>query len=160
LWGGFTVTAEIDSIGAETDGVVCAMGDRFGGYALYVVQGVPMFTFARAADSLHVSGKAPLGPGRRTIAVTFTVGHDADGRMELFVDDQSTDHIAVTGMLPMALQHGGAGLRVGYDSGFAVTSRYTPPATFSGTVHFMRIETPAARAPRPADDVRAALHSD
>jgi arylsulfatase len=120
-----------------------------------------MFTFARAADVLHLSGKAPLEPGRRVLTVSYAIGHgDADGRMELFVDDQSTESIAVSGMLPLALQHGGAGLRVGYDSGFAVSARYTPPATFTGTVHFVRIETPGARVPRPADEVRAALHSD
>jgi arylsulfatase len=161
LWGGFTMTSEIDSLGAHTDGVICAMGDRFGGYALYVVEGVPMFTFARAADALHVDGKAPLEPGRRTLVVHYAVGHgDAAGRMEFFVDGRSTESIEVTGMLPLALQHGGAGLRLGYDSGFAVSSRYTPPATFSGTVHFVRIETPAGRVHDPADEVRAALHSD
>jgi arylsulfatase len=161
LWGGFRITAEIDATGAQTGGVVCAMGDRFGGYALYVVEGVPTFTFARAADALHVSGDAPLEAGRRTLAVNYTIDRDtADGWMEFFVDDRLTDSIEVTGMLPLALQHGGAGLRLGYDSGFAVSSRYTPPATFSGVVHFVRIETPGAATPRPADEVRAALHAD
>jgi arylsulfatase len=93
--------------------------------------------------------------------VSYAIGHDdTDGRMELFVDDECTDRIAVTGMLPLALQHGGAGLRLGYDSGFAVSSRYSPPATFTGVVHFVRIETPGAPTPRPDDEVRAALHAD
>jgi arylsulfatase len=93
--------------------------------------------------------------------VAYTIGHDAtEGRMELFVDDRLTDSIEVTGMLPLALQHGGAGLRLGYDSGFAVSSRYAPPATFSGVVHFVKIDTPGAPTPRPADEVRAALHAD
>ena len=35
LWGGFELTADIDTIGAGTEGVVCAIGDWFGGYALY-----------------------------------------------------------------------------------------------------------------------------
>jgi hypothetical protein len=62
--------------------------------------------------------------------------------------------------LPFALQHGGAGLRLGYDSGFPVSRRYTPPARFSGVVHFVKIETPGGAVPRPADEVRSALHGD
>ena len=63
-------------------------------------------------------------------------------------------------MLPLALQHGGAGLRFGWDSGFPVSSRYTPPARFGGTVHQVRIDTPGSLRPDPADEVRAALHAD
>jgi len=172
LWGGFTMTAEIDAVGTATEGVVCAMGDRFGGYALYVVGGTANFTFARSADELHLSAPTPLPAGRCTLTVSYAmgavgdaVGHavgdgSADGVIQLLVDDEPVDSMAVTGMLPLALQHGGAGLRLGYDSGFAVSSRYTPPAPFSGVVHFVRIETPGARAARPADEIRAALHAD
>jgi hypothetical protein len=63
-------------------------------------------------------------------------------------------------VLPLALQHGGAGLRLGFDSGFPVSPRYAPPAPFSGSIHSVTIETPGAAAPRPADEVRAALHGD
>jgi arylsulfatase len=137
------------------------MGDWFGGYALHVVAGVAHFTFARAADVLHLTATAPLEPGRRTLAVLYTYGHDgAPGRMELQVDGVPVDDIPVEGMLPLALQHGGAGLRLGYDSGFPVSPLYAPPATFSGTVHHVKIGTPGAPAARPADEVRAALHGD
>ena len=80
--------------------------------------------------------------------------------MVLLVDGAAVDETAVQGMLPVALQHGGAGLRLGWDSGFPVSPRYTPPAPFSGTVHLLRIETPGAFQPDPADEVRAALHAD
>ena len=80
--------------------------------------------------------------------------------MVLLVDGAEVDAIAVEGMLPLALQHGGAGLRLGHDSGFPVSPRYSPPAPFSGTVHQLRIETPGAARPDPADEVRAALHAD
>ena len=161
LWGGFTMTAEIDAVGAATGGVVCAMGDRFGGYALYLVGGIACFTFARSADELHLSGDTPLQAGHHALTVSYAVGHEgADGLIELLVDGEPVDSLAVAGMLPLALQHGGAGLRLGYDSGFAVSSLYVPPATFSGVVHFVRIETPGAPASRPSDEIRAALHAD
>ena len=69
-------------------------------------------------------------------------------------DDRGRGHAAA------GLQHGGAGLRLGCDSGFPVSARYTPPAPFTGTVHRSRIDTPGSLRPGPADEVRAALHAD
>ena len=78
----------------------------------------------------------------------------------LLVDDLEVDQTSVEGMLPLAVQHGGAGLRLGWDSGFPVSSRYAPPAPFSGTVHGVRVDTAGSTAPGPADQVRTALHAD
>ena len=80
--------------------------------------------------------------------------------MVLFLDGFEVDATTVDGLLPMALQHGGAGLRLGRDTGFPVSARYSNPATFNGTVHQLTIEGPGARRPEPADEVRAALHAD
>ena len=161
LWGGFSLAAEVDAVGSGTEGVVCALGDWFGGYALYVVDSAVNFTFSRAGDALHLQDASPLVPGRHTLTVSYAVGQGGDpGTMELAVDGAVIDRLSVTGMLPLALQHGGAGLRLGYDSGFAVSPRYTPPANFSGVVHFVSIETPGAAVPRLDDEVRTALHGD
>jgi arylsulfatase len=80
--------------------------------------------------------------------------------MVFLVNGSPVDEIAVPGILPFALQHGGAGLRLGYDSGFPVSRRYAPPAAFTGVVHQLTIETPGAAVPDAADEVRAALHGD
>ena len=161
LWGGFAMTAEVDAIGAGTAGVICALGDWFGGYALYVTDGVPQFTFSRAGDALQLSGQESLPTGPCTVVVSYAFGSgESPGRMELFVDGERVDDTEVDGMLPLALQHGGAGLRLGFDSGFPVSPRYSPPAPFSGTIHAVRIETPGAPATSPTDEVRAALHAD
>jgi arylsulfatase len=155
------MTAEIDSIGEETLGVVCAMGDWFGGYALYAVDGVAHFTFARAADTLELHGDEAMAAGRRSIAVSYRFGNEgAPGQMELSIDGRRADAIAVDGMLPFALQHGGAGLRLGYDSGFPVAPRYLPPARFSGTVHSVKIEALGPAVTSPGEEVRTALHGD
>jgi len=161
LWGGFRLTADIESIGVATNGVVCALGDWFGGYALYVKDGVPRFCFARAADALELTGSTPLGRGECRLAVAYhSGGHGTPGRMVLTVGDDVVDDRDVEGMLPMAVQHGGAGLRLGFDSGFPVSPDYAPPAPFTGTVRSVRIETPGPALPDPAEEVRAALHGD
>ena len=137
LWGGFDITADIDTDRDGADGVVFALGDWFGGYALYLVGGQrplhlrPGRRRARADD-----GGAPSPAGRHEITVSYVVGEGgAPGRMVLSVDGAEVDETAVEGMLPLAVQHGGAGLRLGWDSGFPVSSRYAPPAPFEGTVH-------------------------
>ena len=161
LWGGFDMTADIDLGPGGTDGVVYALGDWFGGYALYLVGGRAHFTFARGAGPLELVAPAALGAGRHEVLVSYSVGDgDGIGRMVLVVDGAAVDETAVEGMLPLALQHGGAGLRLGWDSGFPVSSRYTPPARFGGTVHEVRVDTPGSLRADPADEVRAALHSD
>ena len=80
--------------------------------------------------------------------------------MVLLVGPDPVDEIAVEGPLPLAMQHGGAGLRLGCDTGFPVSSRYAPPAPFTGTVHQVRIDAPGSLRPHPVDEVRAALHAD
>jgi arylsulfatase len=80
--------------------------------------------------------------------------------MELSIDGRRADTVAVEGMLPLALQHGGAGLRLGFDSGFPVSPLYQPPAVFSGTVHFVNIEALGGAVTSPSEEVRTALHAD
>jgi arylsulfatase len=161
LWGGFDITADIDTDRDAADGVVFALGDWFGGYALYLVGGRARFTFARAADALELAMPSVLGAGHHAVTVSYAVGEGGTaGRMVLLVDGLEVDEVSVEGMLPLAVQHGGAGLRLGWDSGFPVSSRYAPPARFSGTVHEVRVDTPGTLRPDATDEVRAALHAD
>ena len=161
LFGGFRMTAAIDIVPGDAEGVIFALGDWFGGYALYMVGGIVHFTFARAADVLELAARSALAPGRHDAAVACTLGRGgAPGRMVLLVDDVEVDETAVVGALPVAMQHGGAGLRLGRDCGLPVSPRYTPPAPFTGTVHELRVDTPGSVRTDPADDLRAALHAD
>jgi arylsulfatase len=161
LWGGFRMTADVETGPGVADGVIFALGDWFGGYALYVVAGVPHFTFARAVDVLELAAPSTLPAGRHALGVFYEVGAgDAAGRMVLLVGAGAVNEIAVDGPLPLAMQHGGAGLRLGHDTGFPVSSRYAPPAPFTGTVHQVRIDVPGSLQPEATDEVRAALHAD
>jgi arylsulfatase len=161
LWGGFDITADIDTDRDPANGVVFALGDWFGGYALYLVEGRAHFTFARAGDALELATPTALGAGRHELTVSYAVGADgAPGRMVLRVAGADVDGTAVEGMLPLAVQHGGAGLRLGWDSGFPVSARYAPPARFEGTVHGVRVDTPGSLRPDPHEEVRAALRAD
>jgi len=161
LWGGFRMTADVDTGPRAAEGVVFALGDWFGGWGLYLVDGRAFFTFARASGVLELASPSAVPAGRHALAVFYATGDaEGPGRMVLLVDDEEVDEIAVHGHLPLALQHGGAGLRIAHDTGFPVSARYTPPAPFSGTVHQLLIQAPGVLHPDPADQVRAALRGD
>jgi arylsulfatase A-like enzyme len=161
LWGGFRITADVETDSNRAQGVVCALGDWFGGYALYMVAGRPRFSFARSTDTLDVAAPEGLPAGRHELAVFYGVGSGhGPGRMVLLVDGTEVDECAVEGPLPLALQHGGAGLRLGFDTGFPVSARYSPPARFEGTVREVRFDAPGSVRADPADEIRAALHAD
>ena len=159
LFGGFRITADVDVPAEGADGVILATGDWNGGYALFVDDGRLVFAFSRAGELLEVSSPRALPPGRGTVGVSFALGKGTDSSFTLLFGDEAVASTFFGGNLPGALQHGGAALRLGFDAGLPVSDRYSPPASFSGTVHSVRFETPGAPID-PVEDVRAALHAD
>jgi arylsulfatase len=171
MFGGFRLTADVDVPPAGADGVLCALGDWHGGFALFVSDGRLTFSFSRAGELLEVTAQEPVPSGPQQLGVWYVLDEGTEGRFVLLHGDRVVGTRAVSGMLPIALQHGGAQLRLGHDVPFPVTERYTPPAVYGGTLHRVRIETPGAG---PSDDagaghaalggaadaVRAALHAD
>ncbi|MDA8358725.1 MAG: arylsulfatase [Actinomycetota bacterium] len=161
LFGGFRITADVDSPGDEAAGILCALGDLHGGFALFVDHGRLVFTFSRAGDRLEVVADTAIPSGRVALAVTYAPGRAPQrvGTFHLYHGDTQVGSIDVPGMLPIAIQHGGAGLRLGFDSGLPVSDRYTPPFPWNGMLRSVRFQTAGAR-PDPNEEIRAALHSD
>ncbi|UBU18218.1 arylsulfatase [Nonomuraea gerenzanensis] len=158
LFGGFHITADVE-VPEAPDGVLLAVGDWHGGFALHVAQGRLAFTFARPCDVLEVVADRPVPPGRRLLGVAHTAG--AGGcAFHLLYGDTVVGSLAFDGLLPVVLQHGGAGLRLGYDAGLPVSERYTVPGTWNGGLFSVRVRTPGFGKPDPLAEVRAALHSD
>jgi arylsulfatase A-like enzyme len=68
-------TADV-TVPANGNGVIVAMGGLFGGYSLYMIKGVPMFTYNWVGKSQYdVKGTKALTPGKHTIVFKF----DYDG---------------------------------------------------------------------------------
>ena len=86
LWGGFNIAADIDTDRERAEGVVFALGDWFGGYALYLVGGRAHFTFARAADTLELAMPSALAAGRHTLGIMYSIDEGGAGRMLLLAD--------------------------------------------------------------------------
>jgi len=171
LFGGFRITAEVDAVGgvggpgggSVPSGVLCALGDWNGGYALWVDEdGHLVFTFQRAGEELEVVADraVPAGVERAELGVSYGLDADGGGTFTLVHGDTPVGTTRFAGMLPLAIQHGGAGLRLGHDAGFPVSPRYETPFAWNGAIHRLRIEVPGAPLSDPSHEVQTALHID
>ena len=61
--------------------------------------------------------------------------------------------------LPLAWQHGGTSITLGYDRGLPVAEDYTPPFPWNGALHQVEIDA-GVYEPPPDDIVRIALQVD
>jgi arylsulfatase A-like enzyme len=86
------ITAYVDCP-AKANGVLIAMGGAFGGYSLYVNNGVPYYTYNWVGKmQYHVKGAKTLSPGKHKIEMAFSYdggGAGKGGEAELFVDGVS-----------------------------------------------------------------------
>jgi arylsulfatase len=159
LFGGFRLTAEV--VAAElANGVLLALGDWNGGYALFAADGHLAFTLSRAGELIEVTADRPIPPGPGRLSVSYQPGPGGNGTFRLFHDDTAVGELAFDGGFPLAMQHGGAGLRFGSDAGLPVSPRYAVPAPWNGTLISIRIQAPGHGQPSPRNELRTALHAD
>jgi arylsulfatase len=87
-----TITAEIEVPASGANGTIIAQGGRFGGWSLYVKDGVPAYDYNfLGLMRASVAGTKPLAPGKATIRFDFAYdggGLGKGGIGTLFVNDE------------------------------------------------------------------------
>ncbi|MGP3690915.1 arylsulfatase [Streptomyces sp. IBSNAI002] len=157
LFGGFTLVADIDVPEAGADGVLCALGDRTGGFVLHSVAGRLTLACSRAGDMDRVTAPEPLPAGRHHVGFRF----DAQAKeFALLQNGHTVAAVPLGGDFPFVFQHGGTGLCIGYDRGLPVEDTYRPPHQWTGTIHEVVIDTVPGPARELSDEIRSALHGD
>lgn len=157
LFGGFTITADVEVPDGGAEGVLCALGDLNGGFVLYAPDGRLTFACSRAGDHDRVAAPDPLPPGRHRVGVRY------DPEARTFALLQNGEQVASTdvgGDFPISFQHGGTGLCVGYDRGLPVERDYRVPARWTGVLHELVVDTAKPPALDLETELRTALHSD
>jgi len=142
----YTITAEITVPKAGAEGMIATMGGRFGGYAMYLLKGKPVFVYnlldlkryrweggVGARDWLGAS----LTPGKHTIVFDFKYngpGPGKGGTGVLTVDGQVLSRQSVKHTIPflMALDES---LDIGMDTRTPVDDSYKLPFRFTGTIN-------------------------
>jgi arylsulfatase A-like enzyme len=136
LGSSFKIFAEVEFT-ADTQGIICSQGSRFGGYAMFVKGGklVFVYNFLGVPPEQRLSTDAPK-VGTHIVGVEFTkesVSKNLEclGKIGLHVDDQAVD----SGRFRIQTGHYalcGEGLCIGYDSGDAVSADYKGKFPFAG----------------------------
>ncbi|NLC70585.1 MAG: arylsulfatase [Desulfuromonadaceae bacterium] len=101
-----TITAEVEiPEGKVANGTLIVQGGRFGGWSLYVKDGVPAYDYNfLGLESTTVAGKAKLQPGKATIRFEFAYdggGLGKGGMATLYVNDQKVEEGRIERTQPM-----------------------------------------------------------
>jgi arylsulfatase len=87
-----TITAEIEMPQGGANGTIVAQGGRFGGWSLYVKNGVPAYDYNfLGLQRTSIAAAKPLAPGKSTIRFDFAYdggGPAKGGTGTLFVNDE------------------------------------------------------------------------
>jgi arylsulfatase A-like enzyme len=160
----WTAAAEVTIPQGGANGVLGTIGGRYGGWALLLMDGKPMFAYALSNQPQHkyrVASDQPLAPGNHIIRVKFAYDGGGIGKgatATLLVDEKQV----AEGKIPMTV-----GVRfsldetfdIGQDTGTPVLEEYESkmPFPFSGTLSkFVVVLEPQ----KLSDDEQRRLHEE
>ena len=136
----WSITADVD-VPANSNGMIVTNGGLFGGWALYLMKGKPVFHY-NFVDLVHydVSG-TELTPGKHKITVDFAYdggGIGKGGLATILVDGKSVgkSHLDKTTPYRITLDES---LDVGEDTGTPVNLAYEVPFKFTGKIEKVQI---------------------
>jgi arylsulfatase A-like enzyme len=151
----FTITARLEVPKAGAEGMIVTQGGLFGGWALYVDKGRPVFFYNTAGlDHAAIASPAVLAPGSHTVVLSFRYdgGIGKGGLATLKVDGAKVAEGRVERTLPYRISIDEA-LDVGEDSGTPVSLAYDVPFRFTGRLEKVTIDLgEVAQADRAAVD--------
>lgn len=124
----FQIKANVQAAQGSS-GVLVTQGGRYGGYALYVRDGYPVFHYnAVGPAQYHVRSDRPLGPGAHRIGLSFYIDPGTEpgrgGMALLTVDGKSVGQVRVERTFKSWLSHT-EGLDVGEDTITPVNDDYS-----------------------------------
>jgi arylsulfatase len=164
----FTITAPVELRDAKTNGVILAQAGKFGGWTLFMKDGVPRFEYNYfGVEWTKIAGTAAVPAGKHEIKYEFVPDAPkpgAGGRGALFVDGQKVAEGHIPKTQPYAFS-GDEGADVGMDGETAVSNDYKQGDNrFTGTIVKVTVETKPSpmsaadqKAVEDAEDLAAAI---
>ena len=139
-----TITAEVVIPQGVLKGVILCQAGRFGGWSLYLKEGMPTYTYNfLGLQSFSVSAKEPLPPGKATIRFEFASDGGrpgAGGTATISSGGKTIAQGKIEHTQPFAFS-ADEGADVGMDGGTPVTESYqTPGGKFTGKIEKVTVE--------------------
>lgn len=140
----FSITAEIDAPSSDVRGVLIAQGGRFGGWAVYVIDGRARFAYnVLGIHEFIVSADEPLPAGSHQLRVEFAYdggGLAKGGDVTIYYDGAAVGTGRVEATQPMVFSADET-TDIGYESGTPVTTDYTTATSrFTGKIHWVQLD--------------------
>ena len=160
MGGGFVIHADV-TVADGDSGIVLALGDWNSGWALYLLDGAPTLTFNLFGAATTLRAPVALDAGRHTVTMRYRRDRGSGGGpLAIEVGDVEIAAGVLPADLPFRWQIGGAGLRIGHDTGFPVCDDYRVPFPFQGAIHDIVFEQPFLAPRDPKAEVTEALHRE
>jgi arylsulfatase A-like enzyme len=158
LFGGGRLIAEVDVPDAP-EGVLFALGDWSSGICAFVADGRLCAALALPGDAVAVRAEQALPAGQAQLGCQLRTNPDGGCHLDLVVDQDVVATASSPIAIPLAWQHGGTSMTLGYDRGLPVTDAYTPPCPWNGVLHKVVVDAGHYQPPA-VDVVRVALEVD
>jgi len=145
-----TITAEVDVPKSGGNGAILVQGGRFGGWALYVKDGVPAYDYNfLGLERTTIAGTKRLPAGKSTIRFEFAYdggGLGKGGNGTLFINDQKAGEGRIERTQPMIFSADETA-DVGIDLATPVVERIGSEAKSRFTGHIPRVTIEVEEAP-------------
>ena len=128
----WSVMAEVELKGAETEGVVYSQGSFRNGISLFIQDGTLCFAYRLLGKPTLSRAATKLPAGRITVGVVFEPGDGDTGKFTLVAEDREVDTIAMPDVTQISSMRGA---EVGHDTQAPMTDAYKPPFEFNGVIH-------------------------
>jgi arylsulfatase len=139
-----SITADVVVPDKGAEGVILAQGGRFGGWSLYLKDGVPIYTYNFLNQKrFDVVAGEKLAPGKATIRFDFDyaggkeLGKGGTGRLTVNGRKVGEGQIEMTNCCMFSLDEGAD---VGRDDATPVTEAYRVPFRFTGQIRSVTVE--------------------
>ena len=140
-------------------GVLVAQGGRFGGYSLYLHDGVPVYMSNYFGKEFrYARAESPLVAGRHEVRVEASLLDPVVGAFDvrLLVDEVVVATVRLPATVPLRFSLAGEGLCCGYDDATPVSPEYDAPNRCTARIHRAVVDAEGATPPGVSDEVRRA----
>jgi hypothetical protein len=142
----YSITAEVEIPGDGAEGVLLALGGRFGGYALFIKNNRLVYDYNFLGIAHYgVTSTVEVPRGKALLRFEFSKTGEHQGKGALFINSEKVGEGNIERTAPVRHAFGGEGLEIGRDSATPVCEAYQSPFAFTGTLKkvIMEVSGPA-----------------